>query len=101
MSGAVSLRIQQLDVACETKTKDNVFVNVVVSVQYQVWFEMTDIHLEYSLYLKRLPDPTDCVGDSHDVSRSLEGRLMLEFFACPPSGYRFWRLDLIHTSFIV
>lgn len=36
MSGHVSLRIQQLDVACETKTKDNVFVNVVVSVQYQV-----------------------------------------------------------------
>lgn len=36
VSGAVSLRIQQLDVACETKTKDNVFVNVVVSVQYQV-----------------------------------------------------------------
>lgn len=55
--GAVSLRIQQLGVhllpkracfvqlpattslllcRCETKTKDNVFVNVVVSVQYQV-----------------------------------------------------------------
>ena len=34
--GSVSLRIQQLDVACETKTRDNVFVNIVVSVQYQV-----------------------------------------------------------------
>lgn len=30
------MRIQQLDVSCETKTKDNVFVTVVVSVQYQV-----------------------------------------------------------------
>lgn len=30
------MRIQQLDVSCETKTKDNVFVHVVVSVQYQV-----------------------------------------------------------------
>lgn len=32
----VTLRIQQLLVECETKTKDNVFVNVVVSVQYQI-----------------------------------------------------------------
>lgn len=34
--GRVSLRIQQLDVRVETKTKDNVFVFVVVSVQYYV-----------------------------------------------------------------
>lgn len=36
IAGRVSLRIQQLDVKIETKTKDNVFVNVVVSVQYYV-----------------------------------------------------------------
>jgi len=36
VSGRLSLRIQQLDVKIETKTKDNVFVNVVVSVQYYV-----------------------------------------------------------------
>jgi regulator of protease activity HflC (stomatin/prohibitin superfamily) len=36
ISGRLSLRIQQLDVKIETKTKDNVFVNVVVSVQYYV-----------------------------------------------------------------
>ena len=29
------MRIQQLDVSVETKTRDNVFVNLVVSVQYQ------------------------------------------------------------------
>ena len=34
--GRVSLRVQQLDVRVETKTKDNVFVFVVVSVQYFV-----------------------------------------------------------------
>lgn len=34
--GRLSLRIQQLDVRVETKTKDNVFVFVVVSVQYYV-----------------------------------------------------------------
>ncbi|KAF8037289.1 hypothetical protein BT93_B0252 [Corymbia citriodora subsp. variegata] len=33
--GHLSLRVQQLDVRCETKTKDNVFVTVVASVQYR------------------------------------------------------------------
>jgi regulator of protease activity HflC (stomatin/prohibitin superfamily) len=36
VAGRLSLRIQQLDVNVETKTKDNVFVNVLVSVQYFV-----------------------------------------------------------------
>jgi regulator of protease activity HflC (stomatin/prohibitin superfamily) len=34
ISGRVNLRVQQLDVQVETKTKDNVFVFVIVSVQY-------------------------------------------------------------------
>jgi len=36
MAGRVSTRVQQLDVNCETKTLDNVFVTVLVSVQYLV-----------------------------------------------------------------
>ena len=36
IAGRVSLRVQQLDVKVETKTLDNVFVHVVVSVQYAV-----------------------------------------------------------------
>jgi regulator of protease activity HflC (stomatin/prohibitin superfamily) len=36
IAGRLSLRINQLDVRAETKTKDNVFVNIVVSVQYFV-----------------------------------------------------------------
>lgn len=36
VKGRLSLRIQQLDVLIETKTKDNVFVKVTVSVQYFV-----------------------------------------------------------------
>jgi regulator of protease activity HflC (stomatin/prohibitin superfamily) len=32
----LSLRIQQLNIKVETKTKDNVFVNIIVSVQYHV-----------------------------------------------------------------
>ena len=36
VAGRLSLRIQQLDVVVETKTKDDVFVKVKVSVQYKV-----------------------------------------------------------------
>lgn len=36
VKGILSLRIQQLEVLIETKTKDNVFVKVTVSVQYHV-----------------------------------------------------------------
>merc|ERR1719258_426887 len=32
----VSMRLQQMEVSCETKTKDNVFVLIRVAVQYQV-----------------------------------------------------------------
>lgn len=34
--GRLSLRVQSLDVRCETKTSDNVFVDVNVSIQYSV-----------------------------------------------------------------
>jgi regulator of protease activity HflC (stomatin/prohibitin superfamily) len=34
--GNLSLQVQQLDVKVETKTKDNVFVQIPISVQYQV-----------------------------------------------------------------
>jgi regulator of protease activity HflC (stomatin/prohibitin superfamily) len=34
--GRINLRVQQLDVEIETKTEDNVFVNMVVAVQYYV-----------------------------------------------------------------
>ncbi len=36
IAGRLSLRVRQLDVRVETKTKDNVFVFVIVSVQYYV-----------------------------------------------------------------
>ena len=36
VAGRISLKIQQLDVVIETKTKDDVFVKLKVSVQYQV-----------------------------------------------------------------
>lgn len=36
IAGRVNLRVQQLDVRIETKTEDNVFVHLIVSVQYFV-----------------------------------------------------------------
>ncbi|HEL8628288.1 TPA: hypothetical protein U0E97_002319, partial [Legionella pneumophila] len=36
IAGKLSLRIQQLDVKVETKTKDNVIVQIQVSVQYRI-----------------------------------------------------------------
>ncbi|XP_059648886.1 hypersensitive-induced response protein 1 [Cornus florida] len=39
LAGLLSLRVQQLDVRCETKTKDNVFVYVVASIQYRALAE--------------------------------------------------------------
>jgi regulator of protease activity HflC (stomatin/prohibitin superfamily) len=35
-AASVSMRLQQMEVSCETKTKDNVFVLIRVAVQYQV-----------------------------------------------------------------
>lgn len=59
VAGKLSLRVQQLDVTCETKTKDNVFVTLVISVQYQVrkesvydaFYRLTDSRQQISSYV--------------------------------------------------
>ena len=52
-AGRINLKIQQLDVVVETKTKDNVFVRLKVSVQFKV--------LDESIYeaFYKLKNPTD------------------------------------------
>lgn len=40
IAARLSLRVQQLDVVCETKTKDNVFLHISTCVQYRVIPEM-------------------------------------------------------------
>ncbi len=42
-----SLRIQQLDVRVSTKTKDNVFVDIVVSAQYRILNDKNQIYKSY------------------------------------------------------
>jgi len=46
-SEALSMRLQSIDVSCETKTKDNVFIGLKVSVQYQVVPDDEKIYLAY------------------------------------------------------
>lgn len=43
-AGTLSLRLQQIEVTCETKTKDNVFVAIKVAIQYQVVNNSKSIH---------------------------------------------------------
>lgn len=70
-AGTVSLRLQALTVRCETKTKDNVFVNVEVVVQYIV----TDAEKFYY----KLSDPASQMkAFIFDVIRSLVPNLTLD-----------------------
>jgi regulator of protease activity HflC (stomatin/prohibitin superfamily) len=69
----ISLRIQYLECSCDTKTKDNVFVRVVVAVQYKVVEEKVP-----SAYYK-LSDPQSQIRSYiYDVVRSSVPRMDLD-----------------------
>jgi regulator of protease activity HflC (stomatin/prohibitin superfamily) len=59
VAGSMSLRIQQIDCRCETKTKDNVFVEINVSVQYQImrdnlmdaFYKLTDSRAQITAFV--------------------------------------------------
>ncbi|MEI6462220.1 MAG: SPFH domain-containing protein [bacterium] len=71
--GYVSLRVQQLDVRAETKTLDNVFVHVVVSVQYYALPEKV-----YDAFY-RLNDPSIQINSYvFDVIRSRVPKINLD-----------------------
>mmetsp|Transcript_40079 Transcript_40079/g.48845 ORF Transcript_40079/g.48845 Transcript_40079/m.48845 type:complete len:289 (-) Transcript_40079:303-1169(-) len=73
ITGFLSLRIQQIDIRCETKTKDNVFVDVAVAVQYRVVAESA-----YDAYY-RLTDPRGQIQSYvYDVVRSTIPRMELD-----------------------
>lgn len=72
-AGTVSLRIRQLDVRAETKTKDNVFVNVIVSIQYFIIPERV-----YDAFYK-LVDPTQQINSYvFDVVRARVPKITLD-----------------------
>jgi len=69
--GRLDLRIQELKVRCETKTKDNVFVQMTTAVQYQV-------QNPYDAYYK-LSDPQAQIESYvHDVVRAKVPKLTLD-----------------------
>jgi regulator of protease activity HflC (stomatin/prohibitin superfamily) len=73
VDGFVSLRIQQLDVSCETKTMDNVFVNIVVSVQYAALPDKL-----YDAYYKLTNIPEQIKSYVFDVVRSTVPKINLD-----------------------
>lgn len=73
ITGTVSLRIDQLDVQIETKTKDNVFVQAVVSVQYEVQKEKT-----YEAYYKLTNPKAQITAYVFDVVRSTVPKIILD-----------------------
>eukprot|EP00249_Psilotum_nudum_P008573 c21372_g1_i1 orf=538-1407(-) len=88
--GLLSLRVQQLDVRCETKTKDNVFVTVVASVQYRAmpskakdaFYQLTNPREQIQAYVfdvVRASVPKlnldDVFEQKNDVARTVEEEL--------------------------
>ena len=73
ISGRISLRILQLDVIVETKTKDDVFVKLKVSVQYKIIAEKV-----YDAYYK-LDYPQDQITSYvFDVVRAVVPKMRLD-----------------------
>jgi len=75
ITGTVSMRLQQLDIQCDTKSKDNVFVTIRVAIQYQVIAEnaaIKDAHY-------RLSNPrTQIESYVYDVIRSTVPQIDLD-----------------------
>jgi len=75
VSGTVSMRLQQMEVSCETKSKDNVFLTVRVAIQYQVIAD--DASIQAAHY--RLTNPrTQIESYVYDVVRSTVPKIDLD-----------------------
>ena len=75
IAGALSTRIQSLDVAVETKTKDNVFVTIIVSTQYMV---INDDERRYDAFYKLTDSREQIRSYIFDVVRSTVPRIILD-----------------------
>ncbi|KAK1282653.1 Hypersensitive-induced response protein 1 [Acorus calamus] len=90
IAGQLSLRLQQLDVKCETKTKDNVFVNVVASIQYRAladkasdaYYKLSNTRSQIQAYVFdviRASVPKlnldDAFEQKNDIARAVENEL--------------------------
>lgn len=90
VAGKLSLRVQQLDIKCETKTKDNVFVNVVASVQFRAlaekafdaYYKLSNTKLQIQAYVFDVIRATvpklnldDAFEQKNDIARAVEDEL--------------------------
>jgi regulator of protease activity HflC (stomatin/prohibitin superfamily) len=75
VAGALSTRIQSLDVSVETKTKDNVFVVIVVSTQYMILGEEERM---YDAFYKLTDSRAQIRSYVFDVVRSTVPRIKLD-----------------------
>merc|ERR1711939_1276376 len=75
VAGALSTRVQALDVAVETKTKDNVFVTIIVSTQYMVLRESSRM---YDAFYKLTDSREQIQSYIFDVVRSTVPRINLD-----------------------
>ncbi|XP_020184405.1 hypersensitive-induced response protein-like protein 2 [Aegilops tauschii subsp. strangulata] len=79
--GYLSLRVKQLDVRCETKTKDNVFVTVVASVQYRAlvdkasdaFYKLSNTKQQIQSYVFDVLD--DAFVQKDDIAKAVEEEL--------------------------
>ncbi|XP_061373479.1 hypersensitive-induced reaction 1 protein-like [Gastrolobium bilobum] len=90
LAGHLTLRVQQLDVRCETKSKDNVFVNVVASVQYRAlsekandaFYKLSDTKSQIQAYVFDVIRATvprlnldDAFEQKNDIAKAVEDEL--------------------------
>lgn len=73
IAGRMNLRVQQLDVKVETKTEDNVFVHIIVAVQYHVLPEKV-----YDAYYRLANANTQITAFVFDVVRARAPRIKLD-----------------------
>jgi len=74
-SEPLSMRLMQLEVACETKTKDNVFTMVKVSVQYQI---SADDQSTYNAYYRLSNTRAQIESYVFDVIRATVPKITLD-----------------------
>merc|ERR1719230_2536490 len=74
-SNPISTRLRQIEVSCETKTKDNVFTQMKVSIQFQVIQQDQSIYNAYY----RLSNPNKQIeAYVYDVVRSSVPKIELD-----------------------
>ena len=95
VAGTLSLKVQQLEVKCETKTLDNVFIEVIVAIQYNVlqekvseaFYELTNPRRQITAYVydvvrSTLPKSTleEAYASKNDIANAVQQTLDAQMF---------------------